>query len=128
VEFATAKVMQIATVNNNWPWVCSVYFVVHNDKLYWVSEPHRRHSQEIIQNAHVAVAIVVKADMPVIGVQMEGEAKLVNDIALVKQVMEKYVAKYGLGAKFAANFAAGKNKHQLYSFTPTQTAVFDETT
>ena len=64
---AEAKVMQIATVGKDGkPWVASVYFVLLDDKYYWLSEPHRRHSKNIVSTANIAIAIVIKKDMPVI--------------------------------------------------------------
>lgn len=122
-----ASIMQVATGMGDQPWVCSVYFVADkNHNLYWLSFPSRRHSQEIEKNQNVAVAIVVKTDKPVVGLQAEGRAQAVNDKELIKQIMKKYVAKYGAGKAFYDNFVAGKNQHVLYKFTPKQYVLFDE--
>jgi len=123
-----ARMMQVATVDDGQPWVCTVYFVADGQQnLYWLSTPARRHSQEIVKNHKVAVTIPVKFDtQPVIGIQAAGVAEMVKDADTVKKVMEVYVKKYGNGKDFYNNFVAGKNEHTLYKFTPTSYALFDE--
>jgi uncharacterized protein YhbP (UPF0306 family) len=124
---AESKVMQIATHAGEQPWICTVYYVEDKDlNLYWLSLPTRRHSQEIKKDHKVAVAVPVKLDQPVIGIQAEGRAELVEDKAAIAKVMKKYVAKYGAGKDFLDNFVAGKNQHALYKFTPKQFVLFDE--
>ena len=124
---AEKRMMQIASVNGDQPWICTVYFVAdEHQNLYWLSLPKRRHSQEIKKNNKVAIAIPVKFDKPVIGIQTEGVAEVVADSEVVKVVMEKYVEKYGQGKDFYDNFVAGKMEHSLYKFTPKRFALFDE--
>jgi uncharacterized protein YhbP (UPF0306 family) len=119
--------MQIASVSGNQPWIASVHFVADDENnIFWLSWPQRRHSQEIDKNCKAAIAIVVKTDLPVIGIQAEGKAEVVNDEKMVKKVMQKYIAKYGNGKKFYANFVAGNNKHQMYKFTSQNIKLFDE--
>lgn len=121
------KVVQIATSNNNMPWVCSVYYVVDDElNIYWLSYPSRRHSQDIAVNSRVALTLAVKTDLPVIGVQAEGVATEVNNIAVVAKVIAMYVKKYGAGKQFLKNFKLQKNKHVLYCFTPSRIVLFDE--
>jgi uncharacterized protein YhbP (UPF0306 family) len=125
-EFKKIKTMQLATSADNKPWVASVYFVEHDGKYYWLSEPHRRHSKELEQNPNCAVAIVIKEDMPVIGLQAEGNAKTVDDLGLIAKVMPKYIRKYGVGKEFLARAKKGINKHKLYEFTPKNVKIFNE--
>lgn len=123
----TTKLMQVATVNNGKPWVCTVYFVADdNFNFYWLSLPMRRHSQEIAKNKTVAIAIAVKADLPVIGIQAEGTVEIATNIKVVEIIMELYVAKYNSGKDFYKNFTDGTNQHQLYKFTPINLVLFDE--
>lgn len=126
-HFNEAQHMQVATFHDEQPWVCTVYFV-HDDalNLYWLSWPERRHSQEIAKNSRVAVAIAVKPDMPVIGVQGEGKAAAIKDIDIIEYVMAGYIKKYGLGKDFVRRFKAGTNHHQLYRFIPARYVLFDE--
>ena len=122
-----ARVMQVATVRGGRPWVCSVYFVAdEQQRLYWLSWPSRRHSRDIAANDRVAVAIAVKTDKPVIGIQAEGRATVVTDSTEVQRVMQRYTEKYGEGSEFYNNFVAGKNLHELYRFTPETYVLFDE--
>lgn len=120
------RVMQLATSVQDTPWICTVYYVVYEGEIYWLSWPERRHSQEIAENSQVAAAIVVKQDLPVIGVQIEGAATEVSDVDIVKVAMELYVAKYDSGAKFYDAFVKGKNHHHMYRLTPRSIALFDE--
>jgi uncharacterized protein YhbP (UPF0306 family) len=122
-----SRVMQLTTVSKNRPWACSVYFVADEKmNLYWLSWPSRRHSKEIAKNSNVAIAIVVKPEQPVIGIQAAGRAEQVNDSKVVGQVMKLYVEKYDSGKDFYNNFIAGKNQHVLYQFIPDDYVLFDE--
>lgn len=126
-NLASGRLLQLATVNQSQPWICTVYFV-HDEQLnlYWLSWPERRHSQEIAQNDKVAAAIVVKPDQPVIGIQAEGRAEIVKNDRTVTEVLDKYVKKYAAGKDFIRNYQAGTNHHQLYKFVPTKYVLFDE--
>ena len=124
---ASAKLMQVATSSDNKPWICTVYFVADEKlNLYWLSWPNRRHSRELVSNSKVAVAIAIKPDTPVIGIQAEGKVGQVDDLSEIKGVIDKYVSKFGVGNKFYDNLVAGKNKHQLYKFIPERLSLFDE--
>lgn len=126
---ASGSLMQLATVRDGKPWVCSVYYVVDSKlNLYWLSYPTRRHSEDIVHNANVAVTIAVKQDMPVVGVQAEGCATPVKNIALVAKIMPLYIKKYGVGKNFVKNFSLGTNRHALYCFEPSRFVLFDEAT
>lgn len=120
------EVMQLATSVNDQPWVVSVYYVSFQDRVYWLSFPSRRHSQDIEANSKVAATIMIKADRPVIGVEVAGVAKLVNDTNMVQEVMRIYIEKYGEGDKFYANFLQGTNKHGMYCLVPQEIVLFDE--
>lgn len=123
---ANAEVMQLATVHNGQPWICSVYFVAHENNLYWLSLPSRRHSQELMNHDRAAVAIAVKTDMPVIGIQMEGTVSEVIDTETVGAVMAGYTKKYDTGYDFYDNYLTGTNQHHMYRFAPVGIMLFDE--
>lgn len=118
--------MQLATAADGKPWIATVYFVADNLNLYWLSWPERRHSQELTKRADVAATVVVKTDIPVIGVQLTGVAEEVTDEDTVTRIMTRYVAKYGTGDTFAKHFADGTNHHRLYKLTPREVQLFDE--
>ena len=119
--------MQVATTRGEQPWLCTVYYVADEQRnLYWLSFPSRRHSQELTENEKVAIAIAIKTDKPVIGVQAEGVAVKVVDVNVVATIMELYNAKYDAGHQFYDNFVNGTNQHVMYKFTPKQYVIFDE--
>lgn len=121
------SLMQIATLNGDQPWICTVYYVPDEDlNLYWLSLPTRRHSQDIVGHNKVAAAIAIKHDKPVIGIQAEGTAAEVKDPETIAQVMKLYVDKYNTGKDFYNNFVSGKNQHRLYKLQPTSFVLFDE--
>lgn len=125
-EIARAKIMQLATEKDGQPWACTVYFVLYKGNFYWLSYPERRHSRELAKNPRAAVAIVVKQDLPVIGLQSEGDVAMVKNVAEIEAVLPLYVEKYGSGEQFVQRYKAGKNRHALYRFTPRKTVLFDE--
>jgi uncharacterized protein YhbP (UPF0306 family) len=92
--FDSVKPMQIATMNNGQPWICTVYFVA-DDKfnLYWMSARERQHSQEIINDPNTAVTVVKDTERKQ-ALQIVGQACEVSDEELVK-AHELYTAKYG---------------------------------
>jgi hypothetical protein len=118
--------MQVATTRENRPWICTVYFVIFNGKFYWLSYPERRHSEELSLESRAAIAVVLQATQPVVGIQAEGDVAIVRDIDEASRVLDLYVAKYDQGAQFIEHLKAGTNKHVLYGFTPHQVLIFDE--
>lgn len=118
--------MQLATSHHDQPWICTVYFVVYQGCFYWLSFPDRRHSGELADNLRAAVAVVLKYDIPVAGIQVEGDVHIVQTIAEVEAVLDWYVEKYSQGQRFIELFKAGKNKHVLYCLRPRKAMLFDE--
>lgn len=124
---SAARVMQIASADNNVPWICNVYYVVDNQlNIYWLSYPDRKHSRDIAVNPHMALCVAVKQDVPVIGVQAIGTGEVVDRAVLVAKVLPLYIQKYGLGKQFLQNFRRHNNKHMLYRFVPKKFMLFDE--
>ena len=127
-EVNRVKVMQIATTSGDQPWICTVYFVIKNGNFYWLSFPERRHSQALADNQKAAVAIAIHHDVPVVGLQAEGDVRVVSDFDEMEGVLRLYVEKYGQGSDFSQRFKDGKNHHQLYCMSPRRVMVFDERT
>lgn len=125
---ALGQVMLLATSSNNNPWISTVYYVTDIERnIYWLSLPERRHSKEIADNSQVAVAIAIKQDIPVIGIQAAGSVTVVTDSAVIESILGAYVKKYdGAGKDFHQRFLDGKNKHQLYKLMPDTLVLFDE--
>lgn len=127
-ELDACKIMQLATSSSGQPWVCTVYFVVKNGNFYWLSFPERRHSRELADNKKAAVALAIEQDVPVIGLQAEGDVRIVRDLNEATGVLELYTAKYGKGGEFIERMKRGQNHHQLYCLTPRRVMLFDERT
>lgn len=125
-RIAAAKTMQLATISGEQPWICTVYFVLHAGCFYWLSEPDRRHSKDLSALSSAAAAIVLKQDVPVTGVQIQGRATIVDAIQEVETVLPLYVAKYGQGGRFVERLKRGTNKHVLYRLAPEKIMLFDE--
>jgi uncharacterized protein YhbP (UPF0306 family) len=126
-DLKKARMMQVATVKNDQPWNCTVYFAA-DDKfnLYWISKPTTRHSQEIESNANVGVAIPVKFDdLTVRGLSLEGVAAEVKDSKEIKQKVKLYSDKFNRGQEWYKDFVAGNNPHKLYRIKPTKFVLFD---
>lgn len=122
-----ARLMQLATVSEGKPWLSTVYFVADGDmNIYWLSLPGRRHSQELAKNPVAAIAIAVKDDKPVIGIQAQGEVELVKDASVVEEVMGPYIEKYRTGNDFLELFVARNNQHEMYRFSARNIILFDE--
>lgn len=122
------QIMQLATSNDNNPWISTVYYIADSERnLYWLSVPERRHSKEVTNNPQVAIAVAIKQDIPVIGIQAAGAVDVVTDSDVVEMILAAYVKKYdGAGKDFHQRFVEGKNKHQLYKLTPDTLVLFDE--
>lgn len=124
---SAAMIAQLATVKNSKPWVCNVYFVIDKkNNLYWLSEPSRRHSQEIEKNKNVAICVAIKTDVPVIGLQAEGKAEQVTDLKTIAFIMVKYIKKYGVGQNLYKRAVEGINKHSVYRMKIEKYSLFDE--
>lgn len=125
----SGRTMQLGTLHEGAPRVNSVFFVAdgREKSVYWLSEPHRRHSQDVMQDDRVAAAVAYRTDSPVVGVQFSGRAQVVSDEATVERVAMTYSQKYdGIGADFHIRFKSGTNKHELYRMTIDSLELFDE--
>lgn len=122
-------VMQLATVDNDQPYVCSVYYV-HDDKLniYWASWPDRRHSQMITKNRNVGATIVIESDKtkPVCGIQILGQAELCEESRTIRPIAEAYAKKFKRDSEWVEKFSQLKTKHRLYKLAPISIDLFDE--
>lgn len=127
-QLEKSMTLQVATVGNDGkPWICSVYYVVDDDNnFYWLSLPSRRHSQHIAQNNNVAATVAIKTDMPVIGIQIQGQVSIVKDAPHVASIMDRYIVKYEVGKTFYERFVEGINQQNIYKLTPSEMYLFDE--
>ena len=127
--FGQGRVMQLATLHGDQPRASSVFYVTSDDmqNVYWLSEPARRHSLDIQQNRLVGGAVVIKEDLPVVGLQFEGEAGEVDDRDEQRNVIERYSEKYGNSVdELYDRIVAGTNKHHLYKVVIKRLELFDD--
>lgn len=124
-----SHMMQVATVSGRKPWVATVYYVVDDElNLYWASPEKTNHSQHIRKNSNVAVAVPVvhKKNKPVVGLQAEGQANIIENIKLCEKIAEKYASEFGFGDKWIEKVCDGQTVHKLYKFKPTKFVLFDD--
>jgi uncharacterized protein YhbP (UPF0306 family) len=121
--------MQLATVADGQPWICTVYYMTDDDyNLYWASLPTRRHSQEVASHPQVAVAIPVKfvKGEKVAGLQIEGRAETLPPSPALRPLAERYAAKFHRDVAWTEDFVTGRTAHRLYKLTPARFVLFDE--
>lgn len=95
IEFLKVnKLMQLATVSGDQPWLCNVYFVSDDaNNIYWSSARVRRHSREIRAHAKVAATVVHDEERKQ-AVLITGEAFEVTQNE-VEKVNILYASKFG---------------------------------
>jgi hypothetical protein len=127
--FEEGRVMQLATLHDNAPRVVSVYYVVVNDDLgyiYWMSEPRRRHSQDIDHDFRAAGAVAIKLGQPVIGLQFTGYASVVTDLGELSEVITRYNhVHHNTASGLFERINAGTNKHVIYRMAIETLELFD---
>lgn len=124
--FTDKKDMQLATVSNGKPWICTVYFVFDDEfNLYWTSGRSRQHSLEILKDPKTAVTIVRDNERKQ-ALQISGNAYEVVDGDL-ERVHNLYQARYG-----AKDYDLEEMKkhdpesHSYWVFKPTTISLWDE--
>ena len=72
--------MSLATVDSAGPWVADVIYIFDEDlNIYWMSNPHVRHSQALLQAFRVAGSITVSGPRENnLGIQFAGVAKKID--------------------------------------------------
>jgi uncharacterized protein YhbP (UPF0306 family) len=88
------KHMQLSTVSNGQPWICTVYYASDSDfNLYWTSGRSRQHSIEINADPKAAVTIVKDIERKQ-ALQIIGSAYEVSNDDLIR-VHNLYQEKFG---------------------------------
>lgn len=124
-----AKMMQLATVRDDRPWVCNVWFAADPDlNIYWFSSTTRRHSHEVAANSHVAASICLPhtpADKFARAIQLEGTAEQLSSPVEVAKAMKYYVGRI-FELSQVKNFMSNLDKpHRFYRIKPTTIVLFD---
>lgn len=120
------KHMQLATVANGEPWICTVYFAHDNDfNVYWMSARERQHSVEITNNSKAAITVVRDTDRKQ-ALQIIGNAhEVANDD--LERVHELYQSKFGVKDYNLNEIKQHQPTGRAYwRFTPTEISLWDE--
>ena len=96
------NVLSLATCNKSQPWVAPVFYMVHAEKLVFLSAPHTRHCKNLTANKNVAGSIQEDySDWAEIkGFQLQGEVQRVPS-AKLSECISAYSEKFpvtGAGA------------------------------
>jgi len=120
------KHMQLATVRDGNPWLCTVYFVVDDSfNLYWTSARSRQHSLEIQDNPATAVNVVRDTERKQ-ALQIVGHAYEVGDDELEK-VHQLYQSKFGAKDYDLEEMKKHDPEGRSYwVFKPTSISLWDE--
>ena len=121
--------MALATCADNKPWVCQVHFA-HDDELnlYFSSNVHSRHCQEIAANPHVSGSITLHfgpTDKPQC-IDFEGTAEIVADISEEDFGYKAYDGKFP-GRINVVEFLKPENGGKLYKITVSDYYMIDAT-
>ena len=124
--YAGNKHMQLATVSNGQPWICTVYFVADEDfNLYWMSARERQHSIEIAHDSKVAITVVRDTERKQ-ALQIVGNAYEVANEDL-ERVHELYQSKFGQKDYDLEEIKQHKPTGRAYwVFKPTKISLWDE--
>lgn len=120
------KALQLATVSEGQPWLCTVYFVADEDfNLYWSSAKMRQHSQEIIAHPTVAATIVQDLDRKQ-ALQITGTASIVGPED-IERVNKLYASKFGDKPERLQEVLANKPDGRAYwAIKPDTISLWDE--
>lgn len=122
--------MQLATVKDGKPWVCTVWFVADEQgNIYWESRKTRRHSQELSENPYVSAAIVKTYQRgrgeKVMGLQLEGKARIVEP-GEIEKAYSLYLAKYPQAPTILEEIKKSDAPTAFYVVKPDTCILFDE--
>lgn len=133
------ELMVVASVNDKKPWVATVFYCYDDElNLYFLSRLMRRHSQDIIRNPNVAVAIAgrkFKFGDRVEGLQIEGictslsgdEARNAFGILKKRFPKAKQVIQEDTLTRYLESFSKEEIIHRIWKIKLTKIKIFDET-
>lgn len=90
----------LGTVDKKGVWTNPVFFAWDNKlNLYFISQMHSRHMQNLQKDGRISVAIYSTEQMgDVAGIQLEGTAQiLLNDAPAIQHAFDTYFARAGKG-------------------------------
>lgn len=118
----------IATVDAKGVWSNPVYFAWDEKfNLYFISQMHSRHMQNLQKNPRIAVSIYkTEQKGNVIGIQLEGAAKIISESDGKAEIQHAYDVYYGRAGHGPDVQGYIDNQTWLYvKITPEQIYYFD---
>lgn len=125
------KVMQLATIDGESPWLCHVWYAVDwpRNSLLFTSNIIRNHSKHIEKNSRVAGAILAQEltslGQKVQGVTFTGNASAVSNDQL-DHVLPIFLARWPTDALEASKIKSGLIPNKLYRVTVDLWILHDE--
>jgi hypothetical protein len=88
--------MTLATSAGDLPWAATVFYASDGLRLYFFSAPESRHCQNLAANGRVAVTVQEDYQdwRKIKGIQLEGQAELVDGVVEKAKAMTIYALKY----------------------------------
>jgi len=126
-QYLESKIdMQLATISNGQPWICTVYFVYDdNFNLYWTSGRSRKHSLDIQKESKSSVTIVKDVDKKQ-ALQMIGNSYEV-EVDELEKVHDLYQKRYGQKDYDLIEMKKKDSEGRAYwVFKPTEIYTWDE--
>ena len=128
-QLSSVNIMQLATSDNNLPWICSLHFYADKGiNLYWISREDRRHSKEIKKNSKVSAVILIHENTSpedyVIGLTVTGEAELIGEKP-GRDIATEFAGKLNKPANLISDIENGANPHKFYRLKPSELVLFD---
>lgn len=125
--------MQLATVRNNKPWLCSVWYVMDEEEnIYWLSRKERRHSEEIAENPFAACTFHQWYEQGFAhdkgqALTMSGHVDILMGEACTKPY-QLYTQRHPKMLDFQSleDVQTEKGHHFMYKLTPEEIVWFDE--
>jgi uncharacterized protein YhbP (UPF0306 family) len=129
VDYMTEqKLMQLATIGEFGPWICSVWQAFDDDlNIYFFSATTRQHSQEIEKDGRVAGALAkphTVSDTPR-AVQFSGKATRLTDEAEIAKARSVYEGRIFNAETIDKLMANEERPHVFYKITPNKFVLFD---
>lgn len=124
-----ANMMQLATISNNKPWICNMWFAADkNMNLYWFSSNTTRHSKELTDNPQVAIAVCLPqnpSDNSARGIQLEGIAEMLTNQEDIDTAIENCVGRIFSIEQIKKFMSDTYEPHRFYRVKPTMIVLVD---
>lgn len=121
----------LATCSQGIPWSAAVFYANRQWGLYFVSEPHTRHMQDIQANPGIAATVTedYKDWQEIKSLQMRGRVEQVGTLEW-PLAAEAYLAKFSFARQFLRpdklwQVAGKKLNARFYRFTPEEVYFLD---